>query len=115
MSDAGSAGTLWLALLLLAEQATRDHLTGLYNRRYFDATLSDHLAAAAEHDVGSADVFFQLGRAELLAGRPASARWAVSQALILAPAHEPARHLLAEINDVQRRMAATAEVPAAWE
>lgn len=50
MHDAGSTGTLWLALLLLAEQATRDHLTGLYNRRYFDETLSDHVAAAARYN-----------------------------------------------------------------
>ena len=82
-------------------------------QRFEDA--ADHLAAAAEHEVGSADVFYQLGRAELLAGRPASARWAVSQALTLAPSHQSARHLLAEIDDVQRRMAATAEPPQQWE
>jgi len=81
--------------------------------RFEDA--AEHLAAAADHEIGSADVFYQLGRAELLAGRPASARWAVTQALALAPAHEPAHHLLAEINDLQRRMAATAEVPPIWE
>jgi Flp pilus assembly protein TadD len=82
-------------------------------QRFEDA--ADHLAIAAEHETGSAEVFYQLGRAELLAGRPTSARWAVSQALTWAPAHGPARHLLAEIDDAQRRMAATAEIPRGWE
>jgi two-component system cell cycle response regulator len=37
---------LWLAFLALNEQATRDWLTGLYNRRYFEETLADHIEAA---------------------------------------------------------------------
>ena len=37
---------LWLAFLSLNEQATRDWLTGLYNRRYFEETLADHIEAA---------------------------------------------------------------------
>ena len=46
MSNAGNNLPLWLAFLALNQQATRDGLTGLYNRRYFDETLSDHIAVA---------------------------------------------------------------------
>lgn len=46
MSEESSNLPLWMAFLALAEQATRDYLTGLYNRRYFDETLADHVAAA---------------------------------------------------------------------
>ena len=46
MSNAGNNLPLWLAFLALNQQATRDGLTGLYNRRYFNETLSDHIAAA---------------------------------------------------------------------
>ncbi len=49
MSDAGNNLPLWLAFLALNQQATRDGLTGLYNRRYFDDTLSDHVAAAIRY------------------------------------------------------------------
>jgi len=41
---------LWLAFLALNEQATRDWLTGLYNRRYFEETLVDHIEAAKRYD-----------------------------------------------------------------
>lgn len=51
---------LWLAVLALAEQATRDHLTGLYNRRYFDETLADHVAAANRYGRDLALVLFDL-------------------------------------------------------
>jgi diguanylate cyclase (GGDEF)-like protein len=37
---------LWLAFLSLNEQATRDWLTGLRNRRYFEEALADHIEAA---------------------------------------------------------------------
>ncbi len=37
---------LWLAFLALNEHATRDWLTGLHNRRYFEETLAEHIEAA---------------------------------------------------------------------
>ncbi|MBN2161890.1 MAG: GGDEF domain-containing protein [Pontiellaceae bacterium] len=40
----------WITLLALADQATRDPLTGLYNRRYFDETLTDHIEAAKRYN-----------------------------------------------------------------
>lgn len=39
----------WLAFLSLQEQATHDWLTGLYNRRYFEETLTDHIASATRY------------------------------------------------------------------
>ena len=41
---------LHLALLSLAEQATRDPLTKLYNRRYFNETLTDQIAVATRYN-----------------------------------------------------------------
>ena len=46
MSDADPSIPLWLAFLSMTEQATRDWLTGLYNRRYFEETLADHVESA---------------------------------------------------------------------
>jgi GGDEF domain-containing protein len=40
---------LLLAFLSLNEQATRDWLTGLYNRRYFEETLTDHIESATRY------------------------------------------------------------------
>lgn len=60
MSDNDPSLPLWLALLALADQATRDHLTGLYNRRYFDETLSDHVATATRYDRPLSLVLFDL-------------------------------------------------------
>jgi len=40
---------LWLAFLSMNEQATRDWLTGLRNRRYFEETLADHVEAATRY------------------------------------------------------------------
>lgn len=40
---------LWLAFLSMNEQATRDWLTGLRNRRYFEETLADHIEAASRY------------------------------------------------------------------
>ena len=40
---------IWLTLLNLTEQANRDYLTGLYNRRYFEDAFSDHLRIAARY------------------------------------------------------------------
>ncbi len=45
----------------------------------------------------AADVLYELGEAELLAGRPASARLAIRQALELRPDHAASRALLARI------------------
>ena len=60
MSDAGNNLPLWLAFLALNQQATRDGLTGLYNRRYFDETLSDHVAAANRYQRDLSLVMFDL-------------------------------------------------------
>jgi diguanylate cyclase (GGDEF)-like protein len=60
MTDRTSSLPLWLTLLTLAEQATRDHLTGLYNRRYFDDTLQDHIAAAKRYERELSLVLFDL-------------------------------------------------------
>ena len=43
------APSFWLAVLALAQQATRDHLTGLYNRRYFDEALADQVEIARRY------------------------------------------------------------------
>lgn len=40
---------LWLAFLSINEQATRDWLTSLRNRRYFEETLTDHIEAASRY------------------------------------------------------------------
>jgi len=60
MNDAGNNLPLWLAFLALNQQATRDHLTGLYNRRYFDETLNDHIAAANRYERDLSLVLFDL-------------------------------------------------------
>ena len=60
MNEPESTLPLWLALIGLAEQATRDHLTGLYNRRYFDETLADHVEAARRYDRALSLVLFDL-------------------------------------------------------
>lgn len=53
---------LWLAFLALGKQATRDGLTGLHNRRYFDETLADHVAAARRYGRELSLVLFDLDR-----------------------------------------------------
>lgn len=53
---------IWLAFLALNEQATRDGLTGLYNRRYFDETLADHIEAATRYGRELSLVLFDLDR-----------------------------------------------------
>jgi tetratricopeptide (TPR) repeat protein len=77
--------------------------------RYEDAV--DQLAAASRRPDTSAEVYYHLGRAELLAGRPANARWAVGQALALTPDHRPARQLIEQIDTEQRRMSASTGLP----
>lgn len=51
---------LWIAVLALTEQATRDWLTGLYNRRYFEETLADHIEAAKRYDRELSLVLFDI-------------------------------------------------------
>ncbi|QBG47976.1 GGDEF domain-containing protein [Verrucomicrobia bacterium S94] len=53
---------LWLTVLALTEQATRDWLTGLYNRRYFEETLTDHISAARRYDRPLSLVLFDIDR-----------------------------------------------------
>ncbi|VGO14972.1 Response regulator PleD [Pontiella desulfatans] len=60
MSDIPTSLPLWLALLSLSEQATRDWLTGLHNRRYFEETLADHIAAANRYDRKLSLVLFDI-------------------------------------------------------
>ncbi|HEY5653492.1 MAG TPA: GGDEF domain-containing protein [Pontiella sp.] len=50
MHDSENMLPFWLAVFSLNEQATRDWLTGLYNRRYFEATLADHIAIAERYE-----------------------------------------------------------------
>ena len=53
---------LWLAILALGEQATRDWLTGLRNRRYFEEALADHTEAATRYDRPLALALFDIDR-----------------------------------------------------
>ena len=60
MSNTDTNLPLWLAFLSLSEQATRDWLTGLYNRRYFEETLSDHIETATRYNRELSLVLFDL-------------------------------------------------------
>jgi diguanylate cyclase (GGDEF)-like protein len=60
MPDTETNLPLWLAFLSLSEQATRDWLTGLYNRRYFEETLADHISAARRYDRPLSLVLFDI-------------------------------------------------------
>lgn len=60
MSDTNTTFPLWLAFIELVEQATHDVLTGLYNRRYFEETLSDHIAAARRYQRELSLVLFDI-------------------------------------------------------
>jgi diguanylate cyclase (GGDEF)-like protein len=60
MNDTDPNLPLWLAFLALSEQATRDSLTGLYNRRYFDETLIDHIEASRRYDRELSLVLFDI-------------------------------------------------------
>lgn len=62
MSEPDPNLPLWLAFLSLSEQATRDWLTGLYNRRYFEETLADHVAAAKRYGRELSLVLFDIDR-----------------------------------------------------
>jgi two-component system cell cycle response regulator len=50
MNAPDSNHPFWLCVLALAQQATRDHLTGLYNRRFFDETLANHIEIAKRYN-----------------------------------------------------------------
>ena len=60
MSDPNANLPLWLAFLSMNEQATRDWLTGLYNRRYFEETLADHIESATRYDRELSLVLFDI-------------------------------------------------------
>jgi len=60
MSDTDSNLPLWLAFLSLNEQATRDWLTGLHNRRYFEETLADHIESATRYSRELSLVLFDI-------------------------------------------------------
>ena len=62
MPDSADHLPLWLAFLSLREQATRDWLTGLYNRRFFEETFTDHVAAANRYDRALSLVLFDIDR-----------------------------------------------------
>lgn len=66
MSAVDNTPLLWLAFITLAKQATHDGLTGLYNRRYFDNTLSDHIAVAKRYDHELSLVLFDLDDFKLI-------------------------------------------------
>jgi diguanylate cyclase (GGDEF)-like protein len=60
MSESETSPLLWLTLQMLSEQATRDGLTGLYNRRYFQETLADHIETAKRYDRPLSLVLFDI-------------------------------------------------------
>ncbi|MEN7972211.1 MAG: GGDEF domain-containing protein [Verrucomicrobiota bacterium] len=62
MSNSDTNIALWLAFLSANEQATRDWLTGLYNRRYFEETLADHIEAATRYNRDLCLVLFDIDR-----------------------------------------------------
>jgi diguanylate cyclase (GGDEF)-like protein len=62
MKSSNNQLSLWLTLLALSEQATRDWLTGLHNRRYFEESLADHLAVATRYGRELSLVLFDLDR-----------------------------------------------------
>lgn len=60
MNDPETHLPLFLLLSSLTEQATRDWLTGLYNRRYFEETLSDHIELAKRYNRELSLVLFDI-------------------------------------------------------
>lgn len=60
MNDPENNPLLWLTILSLSEQATRDGLTNLYNRRYFEETLADHIESAKRYDRELSLVIFDI-------------------------------------------------------
>jgi len=62
MSNAETSLPFWLAFLSMNEQATRDWLTGLYNRRYFEETLADHIESANRYGRELSLILFDIDR-----------------------------------------------------
>ena len=60
MPDISNNLPLWLAVLSLSDQATRDWLTGLHNRRYLEETLADHVEVATRYSRELSLVLFDL-------------------------------------------------------
>ncbi|MDF7824232.1 GGDEF domain-containing protein [Pontiellaceae bacterium B12227] len=60
MTDPENNPLLWLTILSLSDQATRDGLTGLYNRRYFEETLADHTETAKRYERELSLVIFDI-------------------------------------------------------
>jgi tetratricopeptide (TPR) repeat protein len=65
----------------------------------------ESLSAAVTRAKPTAEMFFHLGEAQLLAGRAAEAADATRQALLLQPNHQPARDLLQRIELAERPQA----------
>jgi len=61
----------------------------------------DALAAAADRGQATWPIMYDLAEAELLAGRPANARWAAQEAVRLAADPRPAEQLLLRIEEAQ--------------
>jgi tetratricopeptide (TPR) repeat protein len=79
------------------------YLTGLAYvalGRYDDGV--ERFSAAAARGKPTPEMFYRLGEAQLLAGRPAEAADAARQALALQPQHGPSRNLLERIEIAQR-------------
>jgi tetratricopeptide (TPR) repeat protein len=68
--------------------------------RYDDAV--ENLALAAAHGKPTAEVFYDLGEAQLLAGHPAEAAAAARQALAIQPQHRPSLTLLEHVQLAQQ-------------
>lgn len=60
MDTPESSPAFWLAIFSFMDQATRDGLTGLYNRRFFSETLANHIEAASRYDRQLSLVLFDI-------------------------------------------------------
>jgi hypothetical protein len=82
------------------------YLTGLADvalGRYEDGV--ENLAAALTRDNPTAEMFYRLAEAELLAGHPLESAAAARQAMSLQPQHQPSRQLLDRIELARREQA----------
>jgi len=75
-------------------------LAQLAVERYDDGVES--LSVAVQRGKPTTEMFYRLGEAEFLAGRPRQAAEAARQALTLQPEHQPSRELLEQINLAQQ-------------
>lgn len=87
-----------------AELLYREGLAYKALGRYQDAVSA--FSAASQQPNPSAELFFQLGEAQLLAGNTASARLAVQAALQHTPDHQPSLQLLARLDRQQQSLTA---------